>query len=374
MRIGVNVRLLIKNRIDGISRFSFETLKRITTNHPEHTFVFFFDRRYSDEFIFSSNIRPVVVPPQTRRPFLNEIWTGYTLPMAMKKHPLDLFLSMDGLLPLSTKVPCLPVIHDLNFEHHPEWLPNYAVKYYQKRYPQFAAKAKRIITVSEFSRHDIATRYGIPLERIDVVYNGVSDRFHSLHADEQQRIRNRFSNGVRYMLFVGSLHPRKNILKTLLAFDAYRSQTNAICKLVIAGEKYFGNHEMEQVYNQMQFREDVIFTGTVSDDDLIQLYAAAQTFVFASLFEGFGIPVLESMKSGCPVIASNTTSLPEVCGDAAILVNPDDPQEITRAMIEMDQEQIRDKYINLGVRRAAHFTWDQSAALLWKSIEQTKQT
>lgn len=373
MRIGVNVRLLIKNRIDGISRFSYETLKRITQNHPEHAFIFYFDRQFSDEFIFSSNITPVVVPPQTRRPFLNEIWTGFTLPRAMKKHQLDVFLSTDGLLPLSTTVPCLPVIHDLNFEHHPEWLPNYAVKYYRKRYPQFAAKGKRIATVSEFSKQDIATHYRISPEKIDVVYNGVSDRFHALSPDEQQGIRKKFSNGIRYMLFVGSLHPRKNILKTLLAFDAYRAQSEAT-KLVIAGEKYFGNREMEHVYNQMQFREDVIFTGTVSDNDLIQLYAAAHTFVFASLFEGFGIPVLEAMKSGCPVIASNTTSLPEVCGDAAILVNPDDPQDITRAMIEMDQEQIREKYINLGVRRAAFFTWDQSAALLWKSIEQTNQT
>lgn len=374
MRIGVNVRLLIKNRIDGIARFTYESLQRITTAHPEHQFIFFFDRRYAHEFIFNSNITPVIVPPQTRRPFLNNIWTDYTLPWAVNKHHPDLFLSMDGMLPLSISTPCLPVIHDLNFEHHPEWMPAGPLKYYQTRYPKFAAKGKRIATVSEYSKTDISATYHIDESIIDVVYNGVSDRFKPLDEAGKEEVKNTFSKGKDYFLFVGSVHPRKNIINTLLAFDDYRSRNDSNKALIIAGEKYFGNSAMESVFTQMKYKEDVFFAGQVSDETLIRLYGAAHTFVYASLFEGFGIPVLEAMRSRVPVIASNTTSLPEICGDAAILIDPQQVVQISQAMRETDHENIREKLINLGVQRAAFFSWDKTAGLLWNSIEKTLST
>lgn len=374
MRIGVNVRLLIKNRIDGISRFTYETLRRITVAHPEHRFIFYFDRKFSEEFIFSSNIEPLAVPPQTRRPFLNDIWTCYTLPVAMWRTRPDIFVSTDGLLPLSAKIPCLPVIHDLNFVHHPEWLPAYAARYYNTRYPRYAGKATRIATVSEFSKSDIAQTYQIDPSRIDVIYNGVSERFKPVSNEQAKLIRNKFAGGDSYFLFVGSVHPRKNLEKVMLAYEIYRSKSGFKRKLIIAGEKYFGNEKLDQIHANMQFKGDVVFTGQVNDASLVDLYGSAHTFVYPTLFEGFGIPVLEAMNSRVPVIASNTTALPEVCGDAAYLVNPDSQHEIAHAMLEMDQEQIREKYINLGVRRAAEFSWDRSAELFWNSIEQTIQS
>ncbi len=371
MRIGVNVRLLIKDRIDGIARFTYESLKRITVAHPEHEFVFFFDRSYDSSFLFNGNIKPVIVYPQTRRPFLNNIWTDYTLPMALKRHPVDLFLSMDGMLPLSTEIPCLPVIHDLNFEHHPEWLPKSAYRYYASRYPKFAAKGKRIATVSEYSKADIASTYRINANLIDVVYNGVSEKFQPAVEAEKQAIKDTYAGSMDYFLFVGSVHPRKNLVNTLLAFDAYCTKSIHKRALIIAGEKYFGNSELEKILHNMANKERVYFTGKVDDATLIQLYSGAHTFVYASLFEGFGIPVLEAMQSKVPVIASNSTSLPEICGEAAILVDPQSVDQICNAMCDTDQVEIREKLINLGLERAAYFTWDRTAALLWNSIEKT---
>ena len=371
MLIGVSVRLLIKNRIDGIARFTYESLKRITTNHPEHQFVFFFDRSFDPEFIFNSNITPVVVPPQTRRPVLNNIWTDYTLPFAMRKYKLDAFVSMDGMLPLSATMPCLTVIHDLNYEHHPDWIPAYSLKYYKTRFPKFAAKAKRIATVSEYSKQDISQTYHINPNNIDVVYNGVADKFKALSTGEIATIRNQYSGGLPYFLFVGSVHPRKNMSNTLLAFDDYCERSKQPKALIIAGEKYAGNGEMEKIFEEMRHKDKVYFTGKVTDDVLVKLYGAAHTFLYASLFEGFGIPLLEAMKSHVPVITSNLTALPEICNEAAILVNPYSYQQISQAMLDADHVEIREKLINLGIERAAYFTWERTANLLWNSIEKT---
>lgn len=373
-RIGVNVRLLIRNRIDGIARFSYESLKRMVMAHPEVEFVFFFDRSYASEFIFGSNVIPVVVPPQTRRPWLNTIWTRYTLPMALKKYPVDLFLSMDGMLPLSAEMPCLPVIHDLNFEHYPEWLPATAARHYRHTYPQYAQKARRIATVSEYSRNDIARTYGIPPDRIDVVYNGVSGNFHRASETEVALTRKELTGGQPYFLFVGSVHPRKNLINTLKAYEHYRLNDGESYPLLIVGEKYFGNSGLDQLYQSMAYRNDIHFTGAVDDAKLIRIYGAAHTFIYPTLFEGFGIPALEAMQSQIPVIASNTTALPEVCGEAALYVNPLSVEAIAAAMREADHVKIREKLINLGIRQAAGFTWDRTAHLLWNSIEQTIST
>jgi len=373
MRIGVNVRLLIQNRIDGISRFSYESLKRIVTNHPEHTFIFYFDRKFDPSFVFNSNVVPVVVPPPTRHPLLINFWTDYTLPVFMKKHKPEIFVSTDGFLPLKTKVPCLPVVHDLNFIHNPEWMPPYLLKFYKKRFPLIINKAARIATVSEFSKKDIINQFGILGSKIDVVYNGVSEKFKPSNSEEKLKTRNEYSGGKPYLLFVGSVHPRKNLVNTLKAFEEYCKKSNTEKVLLIAGEMYFGNEQLKNTLNEMQFKDRVIFAGAVDDSLLVKLYGAADTFVYASYFEGFGIPVLEAMQCGVPVITSDRSSLPEVVGDAAIMVDPDNYRQMSDSMLEADHLDLRTKLINLGLRRCELFSWDNTASLFWNSIEQTIQ-
>ncbi|HBS85291.1 MAG: glycosyltransferase [Bacteroidetes bacterium GWF2_38_335] len=372
MVIAVNTRLLIKGKLEGIGWFTCETLKRITQNHKEHKFVFIFDRKPDQEFIFSDNISPVVIPPQTRHPLLWKIWFDYSLPIVFKKHKPDLFLSPDGYLSLRTKVKSLPVIHDINFVHYPQDLPASTSNYYNKYFPKFAAKATRIATVSEYSKQDISKSFSIPLDKIDVVYNGCNEMYKPLSAEEIEAVRNARTNGEQYFVFVGALHPRKNVSRLLQAYDAFREETNCGVKMVIVGEKMFKTTDINSVYNSMKFRNDVIFTGRLSPADLRQVVGSALALTFVPYFEGFGIPIIEAMNCDVPVITSNVTSMPEVAGDAALLTDPFSVDSIRDAMIKMyKDEKLRKTLIEKSIVQRQKFSWDKSAENLWNSVEKT---
>ena len=177
MQIAVNTRLMLSGKMDGIGWFTYHTLKILTKNNPQHQFFFIFDRKFDEKFIFSENITPIILSPPTRHPFLWYLWFEHRIPKLMKKLKIDFFLSPDGYLSLNSDIPCLPVIHDINFEHNPEDLPFFTRKYYKKYFSRFAKKGNRITTVSEYSKQDICKTYNINPDKIDVVYNGASKMY-----------------------------------------------------------------------------------------------------------------------------------------------------------------------------------------------------
>ncbi|MCH8319124.1 MAG: glycosyltransferase, partial [Bacteroidetes bacterium] len=193
MLIAINTRFLIKDKLEGIGWFTCETLKRITRNHPEHQFVFFFDRHFSDEFIFSDNITPLVLSPAARHPFLWYYWFEFAVSNCLKKLKPDIFLSTDGYLCLSTKVKSVLVIHDLAFEHYPKHIDYLTRKYYKYFVPKYAKKADRIATVSRFSKEDIIDKYQISSDKIDVVYNGANELYQPLNEKEKLKIRSKYA-------------------------------------------------------------------------------------------------------------------------------------------------------------------------------------
>lgn len=372
LNIAVNTRLLRPNRLEGIGWFTWETMRRITQDHPEVNFHFFFDEKPSPEFIPSDNVKAHVLFPPARRRFLFKWWFDYSVARKLRSIDADLFVSPDGFASMRTNVPQLVVIHDLNFEHHPELLPPKIAQFYQEYFPQFAAKAKRIATVSEYSKKDIARNYTVPAHRIDVVYNGVNEGFQPLSADEVSAVRDAFSNGEPYFVYVGSLNPRKNILRLLRSFEVFKSDTGATHKLILVGQPMWKGSEVEEVHKAMQFKSDVLFVGRQEPESLAKLIGAAQAMTFVPLFEGFGIPILESFASGVPLITSNTTSLPEVAGDAALLVDPKSISEIVAAMKKVKaDEDLREELIAKGLERVKEFSWDKAAEKLWASIEAT---
>lgn len=374
MRIIVNTRLMLKNKLEGIGWFTYETLKRITVNHPEHQFVFLFDRPFAEEFIFSGNITPVMVSPPTRHPVLWYIWFEFRIPAILKKYKADLFLSTDGYLTTRSDVPQLPVMHDLNFIHRPKGLPWAISKYYNIFFPRFAMKASRIATVSVFSKNDISGTFKINPDKIDVVYSGYNQMYSPVSAEEQIAVRNRITGGNRYFLYVGALHPRKNIEGILLSFDEFKSKSDSSVKLVIAGGKMFKTGRIFRIYSKMKFRQEVIFTGRIPNEELRLILGSALALVFVPFFEGFGLPLIEAMGAGVPVISSNTTSLPEVGGDAVLYADPSKPSEIADAMQRVNlDETLRTQMIQKGMIRKDIFNWDRTADLLWKSIEKATE-
>lgn len=370
MEIVVNTRLLLKNKLEGIGWFTCETLKRITTSHPEHHFIFLFDRNFDEDFIFSDNITPIILSPQARHPFLFYWWFELSVADFLNQYQPDLFLSPDGYLSLKSNVKQLAVIHDLNFEHYPKDVPFLVRKYYKHFFPKFASKASRIATVSEFSKSDIIKQYQIDPSKIDVVYNGCNELYKPINERVQKETKQKFSHNCDYFLFIGALQPRKNISRLLQAFDTFKNTISSEVKMVIVGEKYYWTSDIKRTYINMKFQNDVIFTGRLETEELKNVIGSALALTYLPYFEGFGIPILEAMNCDVPVITSNVTSMPEIANDAALLVDPFSVESMANAMLYLyKDEDMRNILIQKGRKRKLDFSWDKSADLLWRSIE-----
>jgi len=369
LKIAVNTRLLIRNRLEGIGWFTFETLKRIVEQHPEEEFFFLFDRRPDPSFLFGKNVTPVVIGPQARHPFLFITWFEWSVPRALRRIRPDLFLSPDGYLSLSAKVPSLAVIHDLNFEHFPEDLPWMVRHYYKLFFPRFARKAKRIATVSEFSRDDISSTYSIDKSLIDVVYNGANEKFVPVSQEVAEQTREELSMGQPYFLFVGSLHPRKNLARLFAAFDLFKQRTDSKVKLLVVGEKKWWTSEIRSAFEGSVHRGDILFSGRLEPEVLCRVTASALASVYVSYFEGFGIPIVEAFRCGVPVITADATATAEVAGGSALLADPFDVKSIAESLKAVaEQPDLRRDLVRKGFERAEDFTWQKSADRLWASV------
>lgn len=372
MHIAVNTRLLLKNKLEGIARFTLEVFQRLTRNHPDVKFSFFFDRPHDKEFIFSENITPYALRPQARHPFLYWIWNEWSVKNKLNELKPDLYFSPDTLLPLHLPCPSVAVIHDIAFEHYPQDVGFLTKRYYKYFFPRFAKTSSRICTVSEFSKKDIVDKYKISSDKIDVVYNGSSDWFTPISENEKMKLREQYTNGSPYFLFVGTIQPRKNVANLFRAYDKFREMSNQDVKLIIIGRKGWRYTEIFQTYDEMKNRSDVIFLDYVDTKKLRDFYGAAVALVYVSYLEGFGIPLVEAMNCDCPVITSDVSSMPEVAGDAAALVNPFDTSEIVQAMKNIfENNSLRNELIQKGRIQKTKFSWDATAEKVWQSILKT---
>ena len=372
MRIAVNTRLLLHDRLDGIGWFTAETARRMVLAHPEHEFFFFFDRKPHPEFLFADNVTPVVLCPQARHPVLWYLYFEWSTQMALKRYKIDLYLSPDGMMPLNPKVPTLNVIHDLNFEHASGNLKASHQRYMSHYFPLFARNATRLATVSSYSKKDIAETYGIPAEKIDVVYDGAHSNYRPHSDNEKEAIRQRFTDGHPFVIFISTILKRKNLANLLLAFDKVKEdKNNEELKLVVVGSRVWWQDELESAWNGMKHQSDVIFPGRVEPNDLSALLSAAEMLVYPSYFEGFGIPILEAMYAETAVIASRTTSMPEVGGDAVLYIDPSDKDDIAHAISRLRDKTLRQEFIEKGRLQRQKFSWEITANLLWDSMMKT---
>ena len=370
VKIAVNTRLLLKDKLEGIGWVAYECLSRIVKAHPDDEFYFIFDRKPDPKFIFAENVKPVVLFPQARHPFLYVIYFEISLKRALRKINPDVFISTDAYLCLRSKTPQIAVFHDINFEHFPQDFPRLALWHYKKYFPKYARKAEKIITVSEFSKQDIIDNYGVDPEKINVVYNGANEGFKPISEEEKQKIRLQYTSGYQYFMFVGSLHPRKNLVRLFPAFDIFKEKTGSDVKLLIVGEKRWWTEPIQKAYEAMRHKDDVVFVGHLQIDELQRVTAAALASVYVSYFEGFGIPIIEAYKCDVPVITSNVTSMPEVAGDAALLVDPFDVESIASAMELVMDENVRNSLIEKGRERRNDFSWDKAAEGWWNVISE----
>ncbi len=396
MNIAINTRLLLPGKMDGIGWFTYETTRRMVLAHPEHRFFLLFDRKPSDEYRFADNVTMVTLCPQARHPVLWWMFFELAVPVALKRYKIDLYVTPDGMMPLRPSVPTLSVIHDLNFEHSSDNLKPSHQRYMCHYFRRFAKAATRLATVSEYSKRDIVDTYGIPAEKVDVVYDGAHCHYRQHTAQECAEVRKRFTSGSHYIIFISTILKRKNLANLLLAFDKVKDERIKVSpldlridglsdcpsvqtterpntlKLVVVGNRAWWQDELKEAYDRMRHKEDVIMLGHANPDDLSALLSASEMLVYPSFFEGFGIPILEAMYAETAVVCSSTTSMPEVGGDAVLYVDPASPDDIAQAIRRiMENPTLRSDFIARGRIQREKYSWQRTADLLWDSIMKT---
>lgn len=372
MNIAVTTRFLLPYALEGYGYFVCEVFSRLTRQHPQHQFYFLFDRPYDDKYLFSDNVTPVIIAPPARHPVLWKYWYDVKLPLVLKKIKADILVSPDGFASLATKVPQCLVLHDLGFLHHPDTYKKSHVAFYKYYTPKYIKKAKVIATVSQSSKKDIIQQYRTPAEKVQVIYSAVKDIFTPVDVEKRMAVKEKYTEGKEYFLYIGAIQPRKNLINLLKAFSIFKKWQRSSLKLVLAGRLAWKNDAFLKLLNTYKYKNDVVLTGYIEESELAGLCGSAYALVYPSLFEGFGVPVLEAMKSHIPVLTSANTSMQEISEAAALYFDPQNPQDIAdKLMLIYKDENLRSALIEKGKAVAEKYSWQRTAGLLWQCMMQT---
>jgi glycosyltransferase involved in cell wall biosynthesis len=304
------------------------------------------------------NFRPV-----TLRAGNYSLTEQVALPLALRRHGVTLFHAPHYVLPPLVSCPSVVTIHDCIHLMFPQYLPNRVAPYYARTFITLAAKrAVRVLTVSESSKRDILRFVDMSPDKIDVIYNSYDDRFSREPREEDvERVRERYQLQDQFVLYAGNVKPHKNLERLIEAFHLARDRGLDHLKLVVIGDEPTKYASLRRAVHRHNLHKYVRFLGYLPEDTLAIMYRLAAGFVFPSLYEGFGLPPLEAMASGTPVVTSNVSSLPEVAGDAAILVDPHDPSAIADGIERVVSDPaLRADLRRRGLERARQFSWEAS--------------
>jgi len=283
----------------------------------------------------------------------------------VKRAEVDVLHGASNFLPMRKVCPYVVSIHDLSYYVHPERCPPVRRQYWYAMTRHSVKAADRIITISENSRRDIARFFPGSESKIRITALAAHSRFKPIGLDRQESLLTQYEDKLKsqpYVLYVGTLEPGKNVARIVQAFDAVASKFPDHL-LVLAGDKGWLYESVFDTIENAAHRNRIVYLGHVSDMEAVHLFNFADAFVFPSLYEGFGLPPLEAMQCGCPVVTSNRSSIPEVVGDAAIMVNPESVTEISTAMRRLLESKVaRQEFSQAGLERARLFSWDKCAA------------
>ena len=365
MRLGINAQLCSPSssyRNAGISQYIrhlVTALGQLSDTPETHLFL---PGTNLDEF--PSCFRIHRSGWKSEHPALRIAWEQFILPFLARKYHLDILHSPMHVLPGICPVQSVVTVLDLAFMRYPGMYPRLQRKYLEFATRRAVRKADAVIAISENTRQDLVEAFKIPESRVFTTPLGVDESFAPVPKAKTEEIGRRYGMGERSLLYVGTLEPRKNITVLLTAFRQVLTALELPCELVLAGGKGWFYDEVFKLVESLDLRNHVRFTGYVPREDLPTLYSAAAVFVYPSLYEGFGLPPLEAMACGTPVVTSNASSLPEVVGDAGIMVDPQDVDGLADAILRVLQDsELRQEMRKNGLERAKQFTWQQTARL-----------
>jgi glycosyltransferase involved in cell wall biosynthesis len=363
MRVGITAEAL-NNNGSGIKTYSNYLIKKL--NEIENLDICLIE--YENCTAFPSLNKILISNPFS---FISKLylWHPYlTLKLNSNKYNLDIVHSLNtgpSFFKLK-KQKYVITVHDLIPLVFPRTRPSKVFLIYKYLLPRTLRKADKIIAVSNSTKLDLIKYFNIPAEKIEVIYEAADERFKLLSDGDIKAIKNKYNLSFPFILYVSGLAPHKNLIALIKAFHKVKLK-GIDHKLVISGKKRWKYKEIFDSIDALHLQDDVVFTGYVPDDDLPGLYNAADLFVYPSLYEGFGLPPLEAMACGCPVIASNTSSIPEVVGDAGILFNPQDIDTLNNSICNvLKDNELRMNMSNKSLERAKIFSWDKCAVETFK--------
>lgn len=366
MKIGIMGQLL-KGYYSGVENHILNLTLHVAAYDTDNEYTFYVDPgaldRRTVEALRSCNVKIRNTRFDTRRRVLRFAWEQGLLPFLATRDGIDLLHAPGYVAPLFCSIPTVVTIHDVIALKFPRYCRTGNALHYRAVMPLAARRAARVITVSENSKKDIIEELNVEEDRIDVVPNGIDPAFRRIEDTALlSRMRGAYGLPNKILLFVGNLEPKKNIRCIIESFHELKKTRSVPHKLVIVGRRGWLYRKLGRTVAELDLGRDVLFVGNVTREDLVLLYNAADVFLFPSLYEGFGMPPLEAMACGTPVVTSNTSSLPEVVGGAAITVDPRDVGALTEAVLAvMNDAGLREDLIHRGLERASMFTWDRAA-------------
>lgn len=360
MKIGIDCRVISKDGGAGISLYAAKLISHLLDINQTNHYVLFFEKESGEDVYRRPNAEIVIVPGKGAIPLWN---SHFRFTLKLKKHRLDLFHGPANVLPLGYKGKSVVTIHDLAIYRNPEWFPSQTFST-KVVVPRSLAKARSIIAVSEATKRDLRDIFQIPSERVRVVYEGIEAQRPESSTQHHSSLKD------PYFLFIGTLEPRKNISTLLHAYSLAARQYPNLPRLVLAGAKGWKSESIFSAIKHFSLEHRVEYLGYVSEKQKQELLERASAFLYPSLYEGFGLPILEAFANSVPVLTSHLSSMPEVAGDGALFVDPNDPQAIAGSLARIFEDQaLRQDLVAKGRDRVKQFDWKKTARETLKVYE-----
>ena len=375
MNIAVNTRQLKGDDAERRADLIFSCFSILAKKYPQHRFIYIFDQPFDQKFITSENIIPVIAGPEATSSLRLQYWFNYKVPAILKKYKADVFVSMDGICSLRTKVPQCVLLNDLSFIHYPKLHTKGKAGFYKKFTAKFLAKAKVIAATSESGKDEIIKQYGINPEKVGLVYRSADPSFCPINDKEKENIKERFTDGREYFLYMGSIDAGKNLINLLKAFSFFKKRQKSSMQLVIAGKAVSGYEQFAKDLKTFKFRNEVKWLDGLSKAEYLKLMAGAYAFVDPAIIEDENAIAEQAMRSDVPVVISSAIKLPDRCAQAVLYADPDDFMDIAdKMMLLFKDEDKRSELIQAGKAVALQINPAKTADMLWECISAAIKT
>lgn len=370
MIIAINTSFVTGDVINGIDDFIFECFSKLAPLHPQHQFIYFFDKAIDEKYITSKNITAVAVGPLPKTTLWLWYRLNYKIPRLLRKLKATVFVST-GYCSLRTAIPQCVMVNDLSFLMQPPFFSKRWLSFYKKNTVAFLHKAKTIITTSYFLKTVLVQQLKIDAAKILVAHTGANKYFKpAVSWQQKDNTKQRYTLGKEYFLYSGPINAQKNLTMLLKAFSFFKKRQQSNMQLVLASKNLAADVTLIKSLASYKYRDQVIVFEELPVEILAQLTAAAYALVYPAGYDGAGTMLIEAMKSDTPVITSNSAAMPEICGDAAVYFAADDFKNMAeKMMLIFKDEDLRNQHIIKGRQQAGIYSWDKTAAIIWDSIK-----